>query len=140
MKTSKSDTIGATYTKQGRKSLLTEMLTMKTSSHLRIYQSFIVNIERKKWRISTSLVDITSDEGRDKNEYPHRINAVSAGGKSVILGKGHEINKTNTYLERRIEVIYYSKQVASVVFATYSLNGLQLNVISLLEEFIICRK
>ena len=31
--------------------------------------------------------------------------------KCYVLGKGHKINKTNTYLNRRIKVIYFRKQV-----------------------------
>ena len=57
--------------------------------------------------------------------------------------KGHKINKTNMYLERRRKITYYSKQVnnvASEAFATNFLSGLQSNVLSLLDEFIVYKK
>ena len=61
-----------------------------------------------------------------------------------VLRKGHKINKTNTYVARRIKVIYYRKQVIQCCQCSYLLpncqSGFQWNVISLLEESIVYQK
>ena len=55
--------------------------------------------------------------------------------------KGHKINKTDTYLERRISYILQETiQCHQWNFATYSPSELQLTVIFLLEESIVYRK
>ncbi len=62
-------------------------------------------------------------------------------GRCYVLGKGHEINKTNTCLESRIKVICYSKTSnTSVALLSTLPSGFQSNVMSLLEESIVYQK